>query len=69
MYYDMPLFHYAYAGQRRLIEHNGRHLGMIVERPHGYVVYACAHLVWPLDGRVFPTWEAAEREIVVSTAL
>ena len=61
MYLDIP--------SGRLIEHNGRHLGMVVEKPHGYVVYACAHPIWPLDGRVFPTWDAAERAMRGSAAL
>lgn len=55
----------AHAAECRLVERDGQQLGMIVEKPHGYVVYACTHAVWPLDRRVFYSLEAAEREIVL----
>ena len=69
MHLDIPLSRQARADKHRVVEHNGRHLGMVVEKPHGYVVYACAHPIWPLDGRVFPTWDAAERAMRGSAAL
>lgn len=72
MYYELSVVRndsIARVSERRLVEHDGRQLGMIVEKPHGYVVYACTPLIWPLDRRVFSTWEAAEREMVVSAAL
>ena len=71
MYYDLPLVDddpFSRAYERRLIEHGGLLLGFIVEKPHGYIVYAYAHEIWPLDRRVFPTWAAAEREMVVSAS-
>ena len=39
-------------------------MGMIVGEPYGYVVYACAKPVWPLDRKVFPSLDAAERQII-----
>ena len=51
--------------ERRLVERNAQPIGMIVGKPHGYVVYAFAHQVWPLDRRVFPSLDAAERQIAL----
>ena len=48
---------------RYLVEHEGRPLGMIVGEPYGYVVYACAKQVWSLDRKVFPSLDAATRQI------
>ena len=48
---------------RYLVEREGRPLGMIVGEPHGYVVYACAKQVWSLDRKVFPSLDAATRQI------
>ena len=48
---------------RYLVEREGRPLGMIVAEPYGYVVYACARQVWSLDRKVFPSLDAATRQI------
>ena len=48
---------------RYLVEREGRPLGMVVGEPYGYVVYACAKQVWSLDRKVFPSLDAATRQI------
>ena len=51
------------AKDRYLIECKGQPLGMITLEPHGYVVYACAKQIWPLDRTVFPSLDEAGRQI------
>ena len=54
----------ANAQEKRLpVASHGRSLGMIVAKPHGYVVYALAPEIWPLDRRVFASLDAAESHI------
>ena len=48
---------------RYLIEREGRPLGMVVAEPHGYVVYACAKQIWPLDRKAFQSFQDAEKRI------
>jgi len=54
---------WANSEGRYLIERDGRPLGVIVSEPHGFVVFACASDIWPLDGKVFQSLELAERQI------
>ena len=51
--------------ERRLIERDGQALGLIVGKPNGYVIYACTHHIWPLDRRIFRSWDEAEGEIAL----
>ena len=49
------------SDDRRIVEHFGEPIGLIVRDEAGFVFHAAAAQVWHLDRQVFPTMHAAQR--------